>query len=302
MTLTSACRSFRSLDSDDGLSRGGLARRAGRALPARQSDLVLHLAQHHPARRAGRPLHRARSHRLRPVGQARHRLSLRGPCPLSRRLHRDSAASSSAYLVAQDWGTALAFHLAERRPDFVRGLAFMEFIRPMPDLGGLSCEAPKRARSSANSARRAKAETIDPRRQRLRRARAARRHRAQAHRRGDGGLSRAVPDAAIAAADLALPERVADRRRARRRLRDDGTRACGARRLDLSEASLRRRARRAGLAGFRGRASPASSRIAGSSSSATAFIFSQEDHPETIGRSVAAFIAEVEGRAGRNAA
>jgi haloalkane dehalogenase len=34
--------------------------------------------------------------------------------------------------VAQDWGTALAFHLAARRPDFVRGLAFMEFIRPMP--------------------------------------------------------------------------------------------------------------------------------------------------------------------------
>lgn len=38
----------------------------------------------------------------------------------------------SAYLVAQDWGTALAFHLAARRPDFVRGLAFMEFIRPFP--------------------------------------------------------------------------------------------------------------------------------------------------------------------------
>jgi len=38
----------------------------------------------------------------------------------------------SAYLVAQDWGTALAFHLARRRPDFVRGLAFMEFIRPIP--------------------------------------------------------------------------------------------------------------------------------------------------------------------------
>lgn len=38
---------------------------------------------------------------------------------------------TSAYLVAQDWGTALAFELAARRPDFVRGLAFMEFIRPM---------------------------------------------------------------------------------------------------------------------------------------------------------------------------
>src|SRR5206468_7076359 len=43
-----------------------------------------------------------------------------------------AAGIKSAYLVAQDWGTALAFHLAARRPDFVRGLAFMEFIRPMP--------------------------------------------------------------------------------------------------------------------------------------------------------------------------
>src|SRR5215472_15898671 len=39
---------------------------------------------------------------------------------------------TSAYLVAQDWGTALAFHLAARRPGCVRGLAFKEFIRPVP--------------------------------------------------------------------------------------------------------------------------------------------------------------------------
>jgi haloalkane dehalogenase len=42
-----------------------------------------------------------------------------------------AAGVASAFLVAQDWGTALAFHLAARRPAFVRGLAFMEFIRPM---------------------------------------------------------------------------------------------------------------------------------------------------------------------------
>jgi haloalkane dehalogenase len=42
-----------------------------------------------------------------------------------------AAGVTSAFLVAQDWGTAFAFHLAARRPDFVRGLAFMEFIRPM---------------------------------------------------------------------------------------------------------------------------------------------------------------------------
>ena len=43
----------------------------------------------------------------------------------------DEARITEAYLVAQDWGTALAFHLAARRPDFVKGLAFMEFIRPL---------------------------------------------------------------------------------------------------------------------------------------------------------------------------
>jgi len=44
----------------------------------------------------------------------------------------DELGITSAYLVAQDWGSALALHLAARRPDFVRGLALMEFIRPMP--------------------------------------------------------------------------------------------------------------------------------------------------------------------------
>lgn len=44
----------------------------------------------------------------------------------------DSLGIDSAYLVAQDWGTALAFHLSARKPAFARGLAFMEFIRPMP--------------------------------------------------------------------------------------------------------------------------------------------------------------------------
>ncbi len=44
----------------------------------------------------------------------------------------DQAGITSAFVVAQDWGTAMAFHLAARRPAFIRGLAFMEFIRPMP--------------------------------------------------------------------------------------------------------------------------------------------------------------------------
>jgi haloalkane dehalogenase len=44
----------------------------------------------------------------------------------------EKAGITRAFLVVQDWGSALAFHLAARRPGFVRGLAFMEFIRPMP--------------------------------------------------------------------------------------------------------------------------------------------------------------------------
>jgi haloalkane dehalogenase len=44
----------------------------------------------------------------------------------------DQAGISSAFVTAQDWGTALAFHLADRRPEFVRALAFMEFLRPFP--------------------------------------------------------------------------------------------------------------------------------------------------------------------------
>jgi haloalkane dehalogenase len=44
----------------------------------------------------------------------------------------DQAGIKTAFVIAQDWGTALAFHLAHRRPEFVSGLAFMEFIRPFP--------------------------------------------------------------------------------------------------------------------------------------------------------------------------
>lgn len=43
-----------------------------------------------------------------------------------------NAGISSAYVVAHDWGSALAFHLAARRPELIRGLAFLEFIWPMP--------------------------------------------------------------------------------------------------------------------------------------------------------------------------
>ncbi len=44
----------------------------------------------------------------------------------------DQAGISTAFVIAHDWGSALAFHLAARRPEFIRGLAFMEFLRPLP--------------------------------------------------------------------------------------------------------------------------------------------------------------------------
>jgi haloalkane dehalogenase len=48
----------------------------------------------------------------------------------------ERAGIESAFVVAQDWGTALAFLLAARRPEFIRGLAFMEFVKPLPSWDG----------------------------------------------------------------------------------------------------------------------------------------------------------------------
>jgi haloalkane dehalogenase len=44
----------------------------------------------------------------------------------------EAVGLTDIFLVAQDWGTALAFHFAARHASRVRGLAFMEFIRPTP--------------------------------------------------------------------------------------------------------------------------------------------------------------------------
>ncbi|WDZ75960.1 haloalkane dehalogenase [Ensifer adhaerens] len=42
----------------------------------------------------------------------------------------EKVAPDPLFLVAQDWGTALAFHFAALNPEKVLGLAFMEYIRP----------------------------------------------------------------------------------------------------------------------------------------------------------------------------
>jgi len=43
----------------------------------------------------------------------------------------DALELDDVVLVAQDWGSALAFHFARRYPKRVLGLVFMEFIRPL---------------------------------------------------------------------------------------------------------------------------------------------------------------------------
>jgi haloalkane dehalogenase len=47
----------------------------------------------------------------------------------------DAIGARRMAIVAQDWGTALAFHRAARFPEAIVGLAFMEFIRPIASWG-----------------------------------------------------------------------------------------------------------------------------------------------------------------------
>jgi len=73
-------------------------------------------------------LHRTGSHRVRPIGKTRHRVSV---CDMFGTLDAflANAGISSAFVIAHDWGTR--WHsLAARRPEFIRGLAFMEFSGP----------------------------------------------------------------------------------------------------------------------------------------------------------------------------
>jgi len=42
----------------------------------------------------------------------------------------DHAGILSAFVIAQDWGTALAFRLAARRPEFIRGLLLWSLFGP----------------------------------------------------------------------------------------------------------------------------------------------------------------------------
>ncbi len=210
------------------------------------------------------------------------------------------AGIGSAYLVVQDWGTGLAFHLAERRPEFVRGLAFMEFVAPVRDLGRVR-ERLAGARDLPQVPHPRRRRATDPRRECLRRARAAGRDAAQAQRRGNGGLSRALRDASVAAADLAFPNEIPIA----------GEPADVAAMMERAHAAL-------ALSTYPKLLFAADPGALVAPALAEDFArklkdcrlvklgdgvhFLQEDHPETIGRAVAAFVAEVEGRAGQSAA
>ena len=162
------------------------------------------------------------------------------------------AGIGSAYLVAQDWGTALAFHLAARRPEFVRGLAFMEFIRPIPTWqefvrGSKAREIFRKFRTPGEG------ETL------------ILEGNVFVERVLPGGMLRKLSDEEMAVyrAPFLTPRSRLPTWRFPNELPIAGepgdvvTRlengACGARRLDLSEAPVRRRTGRAGLARLCGR-------------------------------------------------
>lgn len=159
-----------------------------------------------------------------------------------------AAGIRSAYLVAQDWGTALAFHLAARRPEFVRGLAFMEFIRPMPTWDDFH-QVPAARETFRKFRTPGEGEQI------------ILTGNAFVERILPGSILRKLSEEEMAVyrapfpspespPDLAPAERTADRGRACRRLCHAGTGTCGAGIFPLSKAAVRRGSRRACLAGL----------------------------------------------------
>ena len=114
-------------------------------------------------------------------------------------------------VVAQDWGTALAFHLTARRPQRILGLAFMEFIRPFAGWDDFhqrpqARELFKAMRTPGQGEKLVLEDNVF-----LERVLPGSVH-AQAERRGNGRLPGAVPDAGVAQAGSGPPQGVADRR------------------------------------------------------------------------------------------
>jgi haloalkane dehalogenase len=205
----------------------------------------------------------------------------------------------SAYLVVQDWGSGLAVHLAERRSDFVRGLAFMEFIRPIPTWeeflrGSPAREMFRKFRTPGEGEKlilenNAFVELMP------------------------GAIRRKLTDEEMAVyrAPFPTPESRRPTWRFPNELPIAGEPADVYATMERAHEALAASTYPKLLfsADPGALVSPAFAEELAGRLKDCRFVklgdgvhFLQEDHPETIGRSVAAFIAEVEGRAGRNAA
>src|SRR3984885_14549273 len=205
----------------------------------------------------------------------------------------------SAYLVVQDWGSGLGLHLAARRPEFVRGLAFMEFIRPIPTWdeflrGSPAREMFRKFRTPGEGEKlilegNAFVELMP------------------------GAIRRKLTDEEMAVyrAPFPTPESRRPTWRFPNELPIAGEPADVYAMMERAhEALAASNYPKLLFAAEPGALVPPAfaEELAGKLKDCR-FVklgdgihFLQEDHPETIGRSVAAFIAEVEGRAGKNAA
>ena len=205
----------------------------------------------------------------------------------------------SAYLVAQDWGSGLAFHLAERRPDFVRGLAFMEFIHPFPTWevflrGSKAREIFRKFRTPGEGKRLILEENAFIELM-------------------QGAIRRKLTDEEMAVyrAPFPTPQSRKPTRRFPNELPIAGEPADVYAMMERAHAALAASTYPKLLfaADPGALVAPAYAEELARALKDCRFIklgdglhFVQEDHPDTIGRSVAAFIAEVEGRAGKTAA
>jgi len=210
------------------------------------------------------------------------------------------AGISSAYLVAQDWGTGLAFHLAARRPDFVRGLAFMEFIRPYPTWddfirGSKAREIFRKFRTPGEGEKLILEENVF------------------VERVLPGGVRRKLTDDEMAVYRAPFP--TSESRKPTWRFPNEipiaGEPADVVAMMKGAHAALARSTypKLMFAAEPGGLVSPAfAENFAGKLANCRlvklgdGIHFLQEDHPETIGREVAAFIAQAEGRRARSAA
>jgi haloalkane dehalogenase len=210
------------------------------------------------------------------------------------------AGIGSAYLVVQDWGTALAFLLAERCPDFVRGLAFMEFVRPYPTWddfirGSKAREIFRRFRTPGEGEKLILEEN------------------AFVERVLPGGMRLKLTDEEMSVYRAPFP--TPQSRRPTWRFPNEipiaGEPADLYAALEKAHAALAQSTYPKLLFAAEPGAlvAPAFAEALAGKLKDCRFVklgdgihFLQEDHPETIGRSVAAFIAEVEGRRARSAA